>query len=122
MLSEDDLMSRVAESIAMVVPSEWYENASISVHQSFSAGTPVIASDIGGLPEQVVQNETGWLIRPGHSGDLIEAMNQAKSNQTNTRAMGAECHSRANGVYSPEAHLASTVNVYTQVLQGENQR
>ncbi|MBD5520980.1 MAG: glycosyltransferase family 4 protein [Lachnospiraceae bacterium] len=51
-----------------IYPSQWYENCPFSVMESQVYGTPVIASDIGGIPE---------LIEDGHSGELFEPANQA---------------------------------------------
>ena len=52
-----------------IYPSQWYENCPFSVMESQVYGTPVIASDIGGIPE---------LIEDGHSGELFEPGNKAQ--------------------------------------------
>ncbi len=51
------------DAAAVLVPSQWYENAPYVVLEAFSHGTPVIASDIGGLPE-LVDESRGWLVDP----------------------------------------------------------
>ena len=52
-----------------VYPSQWYENCPFSVMESQIYGTPVIASDIGGIPE---------LIEDGYTGELFESADKAQ--------------------------------------------
>jgi len=52
-LSGNDLFDALRSARAIVLPSEWYENAPISVLEAFATGKPVIGADIGGIPELV---------------------------------------------------------------------
>jgi glycosyltransferase involved in cell wall biosynthesis len=44
---------------AVVLPSEWYENAPMSVLEAYALGKPVIGARIGGFSELIRENETG---------------------------------------------------------------
>ena len=70
--------ARLAElrdsSVAVVVPSEWYENSPYAVTEAFSRGCPVVASDAGGLPELVSGDRNGLLFRSGDAEDLAHAL------------------------------------------------
>ncbi len=57
-----------------VVPSVWPEPFGIVLIEAMVCGKPVIASRIGGIPEVVVDGETGLLVPPGDSAALREAM------------------------------------------------
>ena len=61
---------------AVLVPSICYENSPTVIYESFLVGVPVIASNIGGIPELVVDGETGLLVAPGKADDLTQAMTQ----------------------------------------------
>ncbi len=54
----------------LVVPSLWYENSPLTVHEAQMAGVPVIASDIGGLAEYVVEGRNGMRFHTGDADDL----------------------------------------------------
>ena len=54
----------------LVVPSTWYENTPFVVLEAFAAGVPVLASDLGGLREIVVEGRNGALFRAGDAGSL----------------------------------------------------
>jgi glycosyltransferase involved in cell wall biosynthesis len=57
----------------LVVPSLWYENSPLTIHEAFMAGAPVITSDIGGMAE-LVENGGGITFRTGDPDDLARAM------------------------------------------------
>ncbi len=65
----NELKELIAQAVFTVYPSEWYENCPFSVMESISLGTPVLGSDIGGIPELV--DSRGLLFRPGDIADLI---------------------------------------------------
>lgn len=49
----------VRSARAIVLPSEWYENAPMSVLEAYGMGKPVIGAQIGGIPELIREGETG---------------------------------------------------------------
>lgn len=61
----------------LVVPSLWYENAPLVIQEAVLAGTPVIASRIGGIPELVKDGEMNFLFEPGNARDLMEKLRYA---------------------------------------------
>jgi glycosyltransferase involved in cell wall biosynthesis len=66
------LLEILRDAIAVIVPTLWYDNSPMVIHQAFALGKPVIASDIDGIPEIVTNNETGLLFTPGDSMQLAE--------------------------------------------------
>jgi glycosyltransferase involved in cell wall biosynthesis len=58
----EELFDLIRAARAVVLPSEWYENAPMSVLEAYALERPVIGADIGGIPE---------LIRPGETGDVF---------------------------------------------------
>jgi len=63
-----------AEIDVLVVPSTWFENSPITIHEAFLTGTPVLASDIGGMAEFVRDGVEGLQFRVGDAGDLAAKM------------------------------------------------
>lgn len=58
----------------IVVPSIWYENSPITIHEANAARVPVIASNIGGMAELVQDGVTGLLFKAGNVDDLAAKM------------------------------------------------
>jgi glycosyltransferase involved in cell wall biosynthesis len=70
--------SRVGEILdridVLVVPSLWWENSPIVIHEAFAAGIPVIAARAGGMAELVTDDRDGLLFELGNAGDLRRAL------------------------------------------------
>lgn len=69
-----DVAGILTEIDVLVVPSIWYENSPLTIHEAFLAKTPVIASDIGGMAELIQDGVNGLLFRTGSAGDLCKQM------------------------------------------------
>jgi glycosyltransferase involved in cell wall biosynthesis len=78
----------ISEALFSVVPSRWYDNAPLSIYESFLNGTPVLASRIGGIPEQVQEGITGQLFEPDSSDDMAQKMKMMLSDREKLVQMG----------------------------------
>jgi glycosyltransferase involved in cell wall biosynthesis len=88
-LSGDNLFRLIGQSRALVLPSEWYENAPISVLEAYALGRPVIGSDIGGIPELIRPGETGAIAAPASVESLAEALSRmSEQSETERATMG----------------------------------
>jgi len=77
---EHDQVSRAHAQIdVLVVPSIWYENSPLTIHEAFLSGTPVLASDLGGMRE-LLSEGGGILFAPGSSLDLAARMKEIIAN------------------------------------------
>jgi len=62
------LPERLAQVELVAVPSLWVENAPFAIREAFAAGRPVLASDLGALPESVRDGVDGLLLPAGDVG------------------------------------------------------
>src|SRR5207247_9352231 len=74
-----EVRQRLAAASVFVLPSVidahgGMDNLPTVFMEAMATGLPVISTDIGGIPEMVVQNETGFLVRPGDAVTLAEAL------------------------------------------------
>lgn len=58
----------------LVIPSIWYENFPTVVMEAFYFGVPVIGSEIGGIPEQIINEHNGFLFTPGNHIELKQKL------------------------------------------------
>jgi glycosyltransferase involved in cell wall biosynthesis len=65
-----DVPRLLAAADVLAVPSIWYENSPLTIHEAFLAGVPVVASDHGGMRELVRHEVNGLLFRPRSVADL----------------------------------------------------
>jgi glycosyltransferase involved in cell wall biosynthesis len=73
-LPHEALWDVLAQSDVVVVPSLWYETASLIIQEAFAAGVPVIASDIGALRERVQDGIDGRLFPMGDAAVLSKML------------------------------------------------
>ncbi len=85
---------------ALVVPST-YEGMPLVVLEAMDDGIPVIASAVSGIPEVVVDGETGWLVPPERSGALADALIAALSDPAESRRRGTAGRRRLDRSYRP---------------------
>jgi glycosyltransferase involved in cell wall biosynthesis len=86
-------------------------------------GVPVIASNLGGFTETVIEGETGFLAPPGAAQALAGAVERMLDLGAEQRAaMGAKGRERVHQVYSKEALQAATMAVYQRVLSEAAER
>jgi glycosyltransferase involved in cell wall biosynthesis len=71
-----DVARVLAEIDVLVVPSIWYENSPLTIHEAFLSRTPVIATDLGGMAEYVQHSVNGLLFAPRGVADLRAKMQQ----------------------------------------------
>jgi len=74
----------------VLIPSLAYENSPTIIGESFTAGIPVIASRIGGIPELVEHRHSGFLFNPGDRRDLLKVMEEALKSKWADLSCGAE--------------------------------
>lgn len=99
-------------ALAVVVPSRWYENCSLTVLEAFAAGRAVLAANIGGLPEQVRPDQTGILVPPGHPDALAAAMLRLRAHPDLAREWGENARRAACTTWSPEVHYSRLLEIY----------
>lgn len=75
------LETLVREARFSIYPSEWYENCPFSVMESQMYGTPVLGSNIGGIPELIQVGQTGDLYESGNIKQLKEKIEELWCNK-----------------------------------------
>ncbi len=92
-LSGAELRAAIVSARAVVIPSEWYENAPISVMEASALGRPIIGAAIGGIPELIRQEETGFVFESGNVDSLVEVLQRVQA----ARPLAPAAHGRARG-------------------------
>lgn len=101
----------------IVVPSEWYENASMVVLEAMAYGKPVIGSRMGGIPEQVVDGETGILFEAANQMQLRNAIQTLVSDKAKRQEMGRAARARLEDHFSLNRHCEQLLNLYKKAIQ-----
>ena len=70
-----------------------------------AAGLPVVSTSIGGIPEMVIQNETGFLVPPGDVAALASAIAKVINDRSSARKLGQAGYERAQRLFSIEKNV-----------------
>lgn len=98
-----------------VCPSVWRENTPFSIVEAFASGTPVVASDIGGIPELVREGETGLLCEPGDAAPLGDCLLRGAALCADSgayRAMQGRCRRFVLEQCDQSKYMSSLVALY----------
>lgn len=105
-----ELTDLVRKAYFVIVPSEWYENNPMAIIEAYSTGTPILGARIGGIPEIVIEEETGYLFMSGNSEDL-------KNKVELVDGLTAEKYSKlSEGVLKFAGKNLSTENYYPKLI------
>lgn len=100
------------------VMSSITEGLGTSLLDAMAAGKPVVATRAGGIPEVVVDGETGFLVPPRDHGAMATAIVKLLKDDGLRRRMGAAGRTRACTMFSAERMVKETLRVYERVREG----
>ena len=111
----NDVARRLAQSDVFVLISNW-EGLPLSILEAMRAGLPVIASRVGGVPEAVVDGETGYLVERGDAEGLGQALTRLLESADLRQQMGRQGKAKFEAEFTFDTMLARTLAVYDEVL------
>lgn len=109
----DQIPDLLRSALFTVAPSLWFENLPNAVLESHACGRPVIASDLGSLPECVIHDKTGLLVPPGNPFVLAEAMRTLSTDLEHTQSMGLRARESILETFGPAAHLDALEKIFS---------
>jgi glycosyltransferase involved in cell wall biosynthesis len=100
-----EVRQRLAAASVFVLPSVvdahgGMDNLPTVIMEAMATGLPVISTDVAGIPEMVVQNETGFLVRPGNAVVLAGAIEKVIDDRSLAQKLGEAGYERAQELFS----------------------
>jgi colanic acid/amylovoran biosynthesis glycosyltransferase len=104
---QNELRRRLANASAFVLPSVpeaegGMDNLPTVIMEAMATGLPVVSTTIGGIPEMVVENETGFLVQPQDAVALAGAIERVTNDRSLGRELGQAGYERAQRLFSIE--------------------
>ena len=97
-----------------LIPSIWYDNLPNTALESFQYSKPVIASNIGSLPELVLDGVNGYLFKPADARELCEKIALLDDDAV-VKKMGAASRDRLEDRFAPQTHYNTLMKVFSRV-------
>lgn len=114
----DDVASFVARADVIAAPS-LLEGLNTSILDALWLERPVVASNVGGIPDAVVHGETGLLVEPGDPAALAAAVQQVLEAPALAARLGAGGRRRVEERFTVDAMVEATLRVYREVSRTE---
>lgn len=111
----DQIMAAFAAASVAVAPSRWAEPQGLVAVEAMAAGTPVVATRMGGLQEVVRDGQTGLLVDSGDVAGLAAALDRLLADAELRTRMGAAGRERA-GQYLASAVIPALLSAYEDAV------
>jgi glycosyltransferase involved in cell wall biosynthesis len=114
--------------------AEYYKAADICIHsakeetfgkvvaEAMSCGIPIVATAVGGIPEQIKNGITGLLVPQGKPQNMTAAVNSLLDDEPLRLRMGKSAKIDAHKRFSLEHQAMSFLNWYEEILQDWSER
>jgi glycosyltransferase involved in cell wall biosynthesis len=111
-----EVLKCLKECRALVFPSIWYEGLPFSIIESFSTGTPVLASAIGAMQELIRDGYNGFHFPPGDAAALRAAIARFGSRPETYGPLYENARETYRKNFDPDKHYAGLLAIYESVL------
>ena len=119
--SGQELLNLKRNAYFVIIPSEWYENNPMAIIESYAEGVPAIGSRIGGIPEIIKENETGYIFEPRNIEELTANIATAASLSNNEyKRISDNTITFAHEDMSKESYYKRLLPFYEQLLKQKN--
>lgn len=110
-LPRETIASALASCDVFAMPSR-YEGTPIAVLEAAAMACPILASDAGGIPELVANEEHALLVQPEDPSALAQGLIRLGADRAFARRLGENAQRRVREKFSLEAQVAATMDVY----------
>jgi glycosyltransferase involved in cell wall biosynthesis len=104
----DELLRQSAFTVA---PSIWHDNSPMSVFESLAAGKPVIATPLGGLRDQVGDEEAGLFVEPNDAASLGAAIHRLWHDDALRAQLSRGALHRFTTHFDPHMHMQGLLRI-----------
>ena len=107
---QHELRARLGAASVFVLPSVpeidgGMDNLPTVIMEAMATGLPVVSTTIGGIPEMVVENETGFLVQPDDAVALAGAIEKVTNDRLLAQRLGEAGYERAQNLFSIEKNV-----------------
>jgi glycogen(starch) synthase len=115
-VAPDDIPALINTATAVLMPSRWQEPFGLVALQAGQMARPALVTRVGGLPEIIVDGETGWVVEPADSAALADAMCAVLQNPAEATRRGVAARRRASQQFSGKRMVDDYERLFTQVV------
>jgi len=81
------------------------DNLPTVIMEAMATRLPVVSTNIGGIPEMVIESETGFLVRPGDAAAMSDAIERVINDCSSAARLGHSGYERTRAFFSIEKNV-----------------
>ena len=114
-VNKNSVKEFIKNSLAIVQPSEWYENMPYSLIEAMINKKPIVGARIGGIPELVIDGITGYTFTPFNVEDLRNKILKMISDKTNMKKLGKNAKEHVLSHIRPENYYIKLEAIFNNL-------
>ena len=116
MFSDDESLTCLYSAVSLMIVPSRQDNLPNTVSESLACGTPVVAFNIGGLPDMVDHKCSGYLAIPYDPKDLARGLELVLKEQSNNEDMSKAARKKAEEKFSTGKMTREYLSLYKSIL------
>ena len=115
-LSGQNLHDKLRQSKAVVLPSEWYENAPLCILEAYSLEIPVLGANIGGIPEMIMEGVTGATFTSANVQQLADKLSWIdEMDSERCHVMGIAGRALVDQEFTRQKYMSRILSLYAEL-------
>ena len=115
-LENSKTVEMIAESLALILPTQWYEGFPMTIVEAYGYGTPVIGSEIGNVGNLVIKGVTGYTFNQDYPEEIVGAVAAVLAEFTNGDDLYKNTLDHYNSHYKAEENYIILRSIYKFVM------
>jgi glycosyltransferase involved in cell wall biosynthesis len=113
-IPNEEVQKVISESMALILPTQWYEGFPMIIVEAYSTGTPVIGSGMGNVERLIEEGISGWKFQYDSAEALREAIVRFRDSYTSE--WGENGYKKFESEYSSEKNYSILKNIYDTII------
>lgn len=118
----ENLKKAIKKSMFVVLPSELYENNPRTIIEGFALGKPAVGTNIGGIPELIKNDKTGFTFEPGNVKDLRNKIEFLINHERKIIEFGKNARHYVETELSHDKHYKKLIQIYHEARSKHTSR
>ncbi len=112
----EDPLAVMAEQSAIVIPSIWAEAFTVNALEALCLGKPIVAANVGGVPEAIIDNESGLLFSKGSATEMAQCLTRLKEEAGLADNLGSAARERYLKLFTLKAFGERLESAYRDAM------
>lgn len=120
-VAQSELLAAYGKADLFILPSIWDDPGPLVGIEALACGTPVLGFAVGGIPDYILDGETGFLVPDVSSQGLHEGLKRAFETEENLAGFSEKCQALVIENHTAKRHSAEMIEIYEKIIRQEEQ-